>query len=177
MQNDTIGKRLHRLRREKNLSQQQLAEAVGVSRQTVCKWESDGAMPSADNIGFLSEALEVSPDYFISAVGLARSKEAANANAVAEDGPIVSSTECAACVGKKKHLVYKILIIVTAIVFCVFLMLAVATGCISLSTNTGDRVISTVSVDRSVFVAMAVCSGILFAALVAEICVYTVKSR
>ena len=35
-----IGEKIQKLRREKGLSQEALAEAVGVSRQSVSKWES-----------------------------------------------------------------------------------------------------------------------------------------
>ncbi len=35
-----IGEKIQKLRREKGLSQEALAEALGVSRQSVSKWES-----------------------------------------------------------------------------------------------------------------------------------------
>ena len=41
----TVGERIIDLRKERNMSQGQLATAMEVSRQAVSKWESDGAVP------------------------------------------------------------------------------------------------------------------------------------
>jgi len=46
----TIGERLLKLRKEKNLSQEELANALDVSRQTVSKWETDQSVPDFDKI-------------------------------------------------------------------------------------------------------------------------------
>lgn len=56
----TTGQRIRTLRIRAGLSQEQLAEKVGVSRQAVTKWELDRAVPSARNLGGLSRALGVS---------------------------------------------------------------------------------------------------------------------
>ena len=40
-----ISENLYRLRKAKKLSQEQVAEAIGVSRQAVAKWESGEAIP------------------------------------------------------------------------------------------------------------------------------------
>jgi transcriptional regulator with XRE-family HTH domain len=46
----TIGERLFNLRKEKNLSQEELANILDVSRQTVSKWETDQSTPDFDKI-------------------------------------------------------------------------------------------------------------------------------
>ena len=46
----TIGERLLKLRKERNLSQEELANVLDVSRQTVSKWETDQSMPDFDKI-------------------------------------------------------------------------------------------------------------------------------
>lgn len=46
----TIGERLLKLRKEKNLSQEELASILNVSRQTVSKWETDQTTPDFDKI-------------------------------------------------------------------------------------------------------------------------------
>ena len=46
----TIGERLLNLRKEKNLSQEELANILDVSRQTVSKWETDQSTPDFDKI-------------------------------------------------------------------------------------------------------------------------------
>jgi HTH-type transcriptional regulator/antitoxin HipB len=60
--NIEIANRLVRLRKEKNLSQEQLAEKVGVSRQAVSKWERAEASPDTDNLIILSKIYGMSLD-------------------------------------------------------------------------------------------------------------------
>ena len=54
----TVGERIAALRREKNLSQGALAEAVGVSRQAVSKWENGLSNPDTEKLIALSQALD-----------------------------------------------------------------------------------------------------------------------
>ena len=58
----TIGVRVQQFRRAKGWSQKQLAEQLGVSRQSVSKWELDEAQPEIDKIVLLSELFGVSTD-------------------------------------------------------------------------------------------------------------------
>ena len=57
--------RLNRLRREKGLSQEDLAEVVGVTRQAVQKWESGASRPDMDNLTALAEYFGVTLDYLV----------------------------------------------------------------------------------------------------------------
>ena len=50
----TLGNRIHALRTARNLSQEYLAEQMGVSRQAVYKWEKDLSRPDTDNLIRLS---------------------------------------------------------------------------------------------------------------------------
>ena len=54
--------KLQTLRREKGLSQEALAELLGVSRQAVSKWESGGAYPETDKILTLCDLFGVTAD-------------------------------------------------------------------------------------------------------------------
>lgn len=58
----TTGERIQQLRKTAGLSQEQLADIVGVSRQAVSKWETDQSSPDIDNILALSKAFAVSTD-------------------------------------------------------------------------------------------------------------------
>ncbi len=58
----TMGERIQLLRKAAGLSQEQLAESVGVSRQAVSKWETDQSSPDINNILALSRAFSVSTD-------------------------------------------------------------------------------------------------------------------
>ena len=51
----TIGERLLKLRKERNLSQEELANVLDVSRQTISKWETDQTTPDFDKIVPLCE--------------------------------------------------------------------------------------------------------------------------
>jgi len=53
---------LQRLRKEANLSQEQLAERLHITRQAVSKWESGQSVPDADTCLALCEILAVSPN-------------------------------------------------------------------------------------------------------------------
>ena len=57
-----LGERIWRLREEKGLSQEALAEKLEVSRQTVSNWENDKATPDAYKLKQLCEVLGVSAD-------------------------------------------------------------------------------------------------------------------
>lgn len=61
----SIGTRIKELRKIKNISQEELANELSVSRQTISKWESDIVSPDINNIEMLSNFFEVSTDYII----------------------------------------------------------------------------------------------------------------
>ena len=60
-----IGNKIARARRGKNMTQEQLAERMQVTRQTVSRWESQTAYPEMEKIVQLSDLLEVSCDYLL----------------------------------------------------------------------------------------------------------------
>ena len=62
-----IGKNLQKLRKQKSLTQEALAEAVGVARQTIAKWEAGESTPDLDMSGRLASALEVTLDDLVNA--------------------------------------------------------------------------------------------------------------
>ncbi len=53
------------LRKAKDLTQEQLAEKLGVSRQSVSKWESGQATPELEKIVSLSAIFDVTTDYLL----------------------------------------------------------------------------------------------------------------
>ena len=54
-----IGKNLQKLRKQKKLTQEELADLVGVARQTIAKWETEESSPDLDMAGRLASALDV----------------------------------------------------------------------------------------------------------------------
>lgn len=61
----TFGERLYQLRKEKNLSQEDLAERLGISRQSVSRWENGTASPDFEKTAQIAEIFSVSTDYLI----------------------------------------------------------------------------------------------------------------
>ena len=61
----TFGERLYELRKNKNISQEELAELLDVSRQSISKWENDKAYPEMTRLLFMSEYFDVSLDYLM----------------------------------------------------------------------------------------------------------------
>lgn len=62
MEQQTMGKRIMQLRKEKGFTQEQLAEMMGVSAQAVSKWENDVSCPDISILPLLAEKLGVSTD-------------------------------------------------------------------------------------------------------------------
>ena len=55
----TIGQRIAQLRKERGMSQEELGEAMGVSRQAISKWESDAALPEVEKLIALSRLFSI----------------------------------------------------------------------------------------------------------------------
>ena len=64
----TIADRIQSLRKSKGMSQEELADKVGVSRQSVSKWESEQAAPDLVKIVIMSEIFEVTTDYLLKGI-------------------------------------------------------------------------------------------------------------
>ncbi len=61
----TLGEKLSKLRKNYNYTQEQLADILGVSRQSISKWESDIAYPETDKLVKMGKLFECSIDYLL----------------------------------------------------------------------------------------------------------------
>ena len=59
----SIGERIVQLRSQKNMSQGQLAQTIGVSRQAISKWENDQSSPDTIHLIKLSDILDTEVEY------------------------------------------------------------------------------------------------------------------
>lgn len=59
----SIGERISQLRNQNNISQGQLAQALGVSRQAISKWENDQSSPDTLHLIRLADVLETEVEY------------------------------------------------------------------------------------------------------------------
>ncbi len=61
----TLGEKIINLRKSRTLSQEQLGERLGVSRQAVSKWELNESVPDVEKVVALSRMFGVTTDYLI----------------------------------------------------------------------------------------------------------------
>lgn len=79
----TIGEKIYTLRGQRRMSQDDLAEKIGVSRQTVSNWETDKVRPDTDKVILLCGLFDISADYL-----LLDREEAAEATQPEETAPV-----------------------------------------------------------------------------------------
>ena len=71
----SLGTNIQFYRKQKNMTQEDLAEFMNVSRQTVSKWESDTAFPETDKLITLSDYFGCTLDELIKEIGRASCRE------------------------------------------------------------------------------------------------------
>ncbi|MDE7454031.1 MAG: helix-turn-helix domain-containing protein [Clostridia bacterium] len=157
----STGEKIFELRKAKGISQEELAEKVGVSRQTVHKWETDSVKPSYENLLALSEALGVEKDFIDKPFTPLSDNEKAEI--------AVSASRSV------KATIYKILVGVTTVIAAVAIFITVCLGIMSHPTNTGDFTELTIEVSDDQFVPVllatliVVIGDIVFVILLAKI--------
>lgn len=88
----TTGQKIQTLRKQRGLTQEQLAQRLGVSRQAVSRWELDESLPETANLLPLGEVLGVSLDILLDpARGLEGPVPKEEPSAPAEPSPTVPS--------------------------------------------------------------------------------------
>ena len=76
-----IGKRIYEIRQQQNITQEQLASDLAISRQAVSKWESGKAIPDIENLMYISNLYDVSLDELIKGDDKVSGKIVADASA------------------------------------------------------------------------------------------------
>lgn len=94
----TLGEKLQRLRRARGMTQEQLAERVGVSRQSLSGWENDAALPDTANVIALADLFGVTTDYLLRPAGEGGARQDAEAAPAAapQKPPCMSARELGA---------------------------------------------------------------------------------
>jgi transcriptional regulator with XRE-family HTH domain len=87
-----FGERLRRLRKEKDLTQKQLADKVGVSRATLAGYEVKGVEPSHSTLISLADELDCSVDYLLGVTEI-KAKHGEIKDAIASDEELLSFWE------------------------------------------------------------------------------------
>jgi transcriptional regulator with XRE-family HTH domain len=60
-----LGEKIHQLRKERGMSQEELAGQLTLSRQAISKWELGETIPDTENVIQLSKVFNVSTDYLL----------------------------------------------------------------------------------------------------------------
>lgn len=76
----TFGERLYELRNKNNLSQEELAEVLDVSRQSISKWENDKGYPEMTRVLFMSDYFDVPLDYLMRGIKKENNEEKVTAD-------------------------------------------------------------------------------------------------
>lgn len=107
----SLGQRLIKLRKSKQLSQEEVAEKLNVTRQTVSKWETDQSSPDFDKILPLCELFEISTDELLTG------KE----KKIKEQGEIILDTN----ENKKKRTMGLVISILLYVLSAVWIMISI----------------------------------------------------
>lgn len=122
MKND-IGKFIQELRKEKGLTQKELAEIIGVSDKTISKWENGNSSPDTSMLMSLSDALEVTVNELLSCERILPE----NYSMKAEETIMTLMKENEA--GKKVHYISKVIgILLVVAAFIILFVISAGTG-------------------------------------------------
>lgn len=89
----TIGSRIAKCRKTKNLSQTYVAEALDVTRQAVSKWETDVNVPDTENLIKLAKLFGVSVEYLACGEDGAALKITESISVLEDGGSLLNSLE------------------------------------------------------------------------------------
>jgi len=145
--NNSIGSKIHELRKKKGITQEELGDIIGVSRQAISKWELNEMTPNIENINMLSSYFKVSLNYFLD-----------GSAACPSDAP--AAEQAAAKVSDY----FKRWVVTTIIVGIVAVFMSVFTVCmcvILFTTNTGDQIVHTVKIELWGLIILIVISLVL----------------
>lgn len=176
----TIGEKIRELRKSKKMSQEDLAFEIGVSRQSVHKWEGGDAYPGTDKLKLLCNYFKVSLDYFMNEITpveeVAVADEATSVQEIAEvegatadEEAITPVEEVAVTDNRQKQKTKKYLIVSTIVIIIISLALVgsisftIGTGCIVFTDNLGKEYLSVLEVHRYSFYLFLLLSLILIA--------------
>lgn len=90
--NMSFGNNLREVRKQRGITQEELAERLGVSRQAISKWESDSGYPETEKLIAISRELNISLDYLLNDVSNTEEKQEKKSAVYAPSGKIAITT-------------------------------------------------------------------------------------
>ena len=136
MMTKDIGKFIQEIRKEKGLTQKELAELIGVSDKTISKWENGNSLPDTSMLMSLSEALEITVNELLSAEKISPE----NYSMKAEETIMTLMKENEA--GKKTHLISKVIgLLFIILAFILIFVISAGTETIALFLDSASFVL------------------------------------
>ncbi len=137
---ENIGEKIGALRRDRGLSQEELARALFVSRQSVSKWETGQSIPDADNISAMCAFFNVSADSLIGCVTSGPDTAVAAAEVTAEP---TAAPEGVGSVEKPRSTMWVKILVISLVSFFAFLGLMATVSFVFMLTLEDDPIIWT----------------------------------
>lgn len=146
-----IGEKIKALRKSQNKSQEELAFDVGVSRQTINKWETNKVQPNTENLKILCAIFGVSADTFL------ESEVVCN-----DEQNVVTAVATAKSNVKRKILI--ICSVVDGLLFLISAIWTILSGFTVFTPNTGREIIASVNIEFVGFIVLLIFTVLFFIA-------------
>lgn len=130
-----LNKNLQKIRKERGLTQEALAVKLNVVRQTISKWEQGSAVPDADTLCRIAEALDIPVTELL---GTPTPKEQNDTTAIVES--LAEINEQLAIRNRRSHRIWKIagILLLAAIISIILLSAASMVAYTKISTTSDD---------------------------------------
>ena len=141
----TFGEKIQKLRKDAGLSQEELSDQLGVSRQAISKWERDNGYPETEKIVRMSKIFHVTLDYLLQEADIPASE------ATAEQGIYVSREMADGFLLYQKRKFLKIALAVGIMVGSLALFISILPCChagFHADADPGDRLFMRCQADR-----------------------------
>lgn len=175
-----IGEKIYDLRKRKGLSQEELGEAVGVSRQTISKWEMGKTIPDTENIVVLSRFFGVDVSYFVPKPQCEHEIAATVAETAVPDNDETDIKK----INKNKRVLkfIKIILICLCIIAAIFAVIIAYCGVILFDFQTANDFETVYFLELNinifdVFIASIITFSILILFIIATIIIFIVKNK
>lgn len=145
---EQIGDKIYKLRREKAFSQEELGFQIGVSRQTISKWEANSVQPNLENIKSLCEIFNVGIDFFLS--------DDLSTKSVNDEVSIATTGMVDIVEGKKHKKIYLVLSIVFGVITLALIFSIVMVGHSVFTPNTGAFQVKSTKMELPTFIILCV---------------------
>jgi putative transcriptional regulator len=143
-----LGETIKQYRKEKGLTQEEVADRLHVTRQTISKWEKNYSVPDAELLVTLAEVLDVSTSQLLGAQE-EQQGERAGTNEDASAQQLARIAEQMAVRNRRSKKIWKVIAIVLAVIVAANVLLAVmGISVFSVLVATQDTV-QVVDVDES----------------------------